>query len=834
MAPKTGALMTSPVKVKGLWDFTKQELLNEAQARGLWLNPKWTVPEIRSIVQEDMNRSTPNPLDAKAQLPTGLSKMTVAEMQATAEELGVEATKGTIMRLIRDNVGGGSQLVMSFGRYKGYLYSETPMGYRKWAMAEVASNPNRSEDLQMYANWCQMNAEVTTTPARYVEADDPELNAMERRELESAFDCEGQGEGTRHDETTTSELYYQRTGISGNGGRGVNEARPPNYDPRRFQDIRTTSTRSTMDVIPEGASLNEPTKEDCGAKIDDYESDSCGNAPEDFLPKVQEKDASDYDVKAGGYENRLRGDMGEECPDVSENNAEYQDRVYKAEPSREPSTSNPHAPGRRTNFHEYQISPKNGLDTQENQADFSNYQVPIVGDVLPQKNGLDIRENQADFSNYQVPIVGDVLSQKNDLDTRENQADYQVPIVGEMLDHVTICSGHGEMDRRAPRYDLGGPIAESLEACHSAFSEGRGGRPLFIEIHNRNNQLTRCMEANGFEALSIDLSEWDLSIQQNRVDLVQLVLDLEPDVVWCTPEYHLWKPSQDHRITHEQQARDLDEGRCRHHREHLSVMNEIYKLQAQGGRVAVVEHPNTFVAWSTRALNELDVYMVITDMCAYGAILPDHGGNPGAIKGPTRLKTTHEKIRDFLSRRCDGPHPHLDLRGHLPDGTPRSHAARDLQVGFCDRAAKALIETLNGLADAATPTTRPTTMSHVHTDGEKLAAQKLREKAFHVNDLQELAETLRLSCRKRHRKIYGGKEVKVEGVMGGLWTHGGMTGISSVSGELPNFVTYVNAFMRHRLENVATDVHCDHHNLPNSMSYTITFGEFSGWWPVGT
>ena len=195
MAPKSGALMTSPVKVKGLWDFTKQELLNEAQARGLWVNPKWTVPEIRSIVQEDMNRGTPNPLDAKAQLPVGLSKMTVAEMQATAEGLGVEipprATKGTIMRLIRDNAGGGSQLVMSFGRYKGYLYSETPMGYRKWAMAEVASNPNRSEDLQMYANWCQMNAEVTTTPARYVEADDPELNAMERRELESAFDCEG-------------------------------------------------------------------------------------------------------------------------------------------------------------------------------------------------------------------------------------------------------------------------------------------------------------------------------------------------------------------------------------------------------------------------------------------------------------------------------------------------------------------------------------------------------------------------------------------------------------------------------------------------------------------
>ena len=62
-------------------------------------------------------------------------------------------------------------------------------------------------------------------------------------------------------------------------------------------------------------------------------------------------------------------------------------------------------------------------------------------------------------------------------------------------------------------------------------------------------------------------------------------------------------------------------------------MNEIYKLQARGGRVAVVEHPNTSVAWNTKALNELDGYVVTTDMCAYGAILPDHGGKSGSYQG---------------------------------------------------------------------------------------------------------------------------------------------------------------------------------------------------------
>ena len=71
-----------------------------------------------------------------------------------------------------------------------------------------------------------------------------------------------------------------------------------------------------MDVIPEGASLDEPTKTDCGAKTDDYESGVCGDVQENLLPEVQEEGASDYDVKAGGYENKVRGDMGEECPVV--------------------------------------------------------------------------------------------------------------------------------------------------------------------------------------------------------------------------------------------------------------------------------------------------------------------------------------------------------------------------------------------------------------------------------------------------------------------------------------------------------------------------------------
>ena len=128
---------------------------------------------------------------------------------------------------------------------------------------------------------------------------------------------------------------------------------------------------------------------------------------------------------------------------------------------------------------------------------------------------------------------------------------------------------------------------------------------------------------------------------------------------------------------------------------------------------------------------------------------------------------------------------------------------------------------------------------HVH-QVESLAKEKLKQKQFFDHDFVELVEALDLRQRQRHRQIYGGKEVKVEGILGGLWTHGSMTGLSKVSGELPHLISYINAYVRDRVgdeygwcsfalnKNVATDVHCDHHNINHIPSITMTFGDFVG------
>ncbi|CAE7470136.1 RE2 [Symbiodinium sp. CCMP2592] len=147
-------LLTAPMvsRPKTLSEFTKAELIEEATARNLWFHPTWTVTEIRSLIQEDRrNPSGNHPADA------GMSKLTLEQLKERAMEKGYHlppyATKGTIMRILRDQAGMGPQSILTFGRFKGKMFKETPESYRTWALKEVTSHDNPSEDLVMFANW---------------------------------------------------------------------------------------------------------------------------------------------------------------------------------------------------------------------------------------------------------------------------------------------------------------------------------------------------------------------------------------------------------------------------------------------------------------------------------------------------------------------------------------------------------------------------------------------------------------------------------------------------------------------------------------------------------
>ncbi|CAE7261754.1 RE1 [Symbiodinium natans] len=135
---------------KNLSEFTKAELLAEAAARTLQVHERWTPAEIKSAIQEDRARGTDENIH-------GMQNLTLEQLKNRAMEAGyllpAYPTRGAIMRILRGQNGQGPQSLLNFGRFKGNMYKDTPLSYRAWALLEVESSDNPSEDLVMFANW---------------------------------------------------------------------------------------------------------------------------------------------------------------------------------------------------------------------------------------------------------------------------------------------------------------------------------------------------------------------------------------------------------------------------------------------------------------------------------------------------------------------------------------------------------------------------------------------------------------------------------------------------------------------------------------------------------
>ncbi|CAE7551345.1 GIP, partial [Symbiodinium necroappetens] len=145
--------MSQPSSTVPVWKMTKVQLLAEANARGLAVNPRWTCPELRTVLNADAeyHRTPGNPV------PKGLSSMTLAELKSEAEKLGIptstKETRGSLMLKVRDAVTPDTT-VMAIGRFRGSSYADIPENYAQWASDEEKANgDNMSPDLKRFVLW---------------------------------------------------------------------------------------------------------------------------------------------------------------------------------------------------------------------------------------------------------------------------------------------------------------------------------------------------------------------------------------------------------------------------------------------------------------------------------------------------------------------------------------------------------------------------------------------------------------------------------------------------------------------------------------------------------
>lgn len=170
-----------PAQPLSPWRMNRPELLVALDALQIPVRPRWTVPELwQTLIEQTRVEVDVTPLALK-----GLSKMILADLKTRCDEEGVslpeKPTRGLMIKLLREKVQPAGEQVVTFGKYKSWMYKEIPEAYLKWAIKETDANANASPDLVKLAHWAKEDLEKRATQARVAGAvpasEDPEVKA---------------------------------------------------------------------------------------------------------------------------------------------------------------------------------------------------------------------------------------------------------------------------------------------------------------------------------------------------------------------------------------------------------------------------------------------------------------------------------------------------------------------------------------------------------------------------------------------------------------------------------------------------------------------------------
>ena len=95
-------------------------------------------------------------------------------------------------------------------------------------------------------------------------------------------------------------------------------------------------------------------------------------------------------------------------------------------------------------------------------------------------------------------------------------------------------------------------------------------------------------------------------------------------------------------------------GELKRAKQHLEFCVELYRIQANGGRYFLHEHPAYASSWQTEIMESImkddGVTKVTCDQCQYGCA--DESGNP--VKKPTSFMTNAPELAKEPTNRCSG------------------------------------------------------------------------------------------------------------------------------------------------------------------------------------
>ena len=223
----------------------------------------------------------------------------------------------------------------------------------------------------------------------------------------------------------------------------------------------------------------------------------------------------------------------------------------------------------------------------------------------------------------------------------------------------------------------------------SAYRIADVDQATFWEVYSGSGNLSAAMRDLGFNVKSFDLPEWNFEDRGHRRAFFEMMDKEMPHVVWLAPPCTKWSPLQNFTKRSSEELELLHATRDYHHHTHLMFVRRVFLRMATLG-VAVIEHPRGSRAWSTPALCDLGLE-VIVDQCAMGAALPNERGETVPIMKTTKLAVNHALLVETLGAyRCDGSHRHQAVIGSCSTVGSRAKAAATYQPTMCVHLAEAL------------------------------------------------------------------------------------------------------------------------------------------------
>ena len=145
---------------------------------------------------------------------------------------------------------------------------------------------------------------------------------------------------------------------------------------------------------------------------------------------------------------------------------------------------------------------------------------------------------------------------------------------------------------------------------------------------------------------------WDFSLEAKRIEATEIVEQQKPMMLigspMCTPYSALQALNK-----HKKSQKDIDEMMTKA-KVHMDFVCSLYKLQLDGGRYFLHEHPATATSWELPCIKEIlyrdGVDITVGDQCQYGQ--KNKFGEP--LKKSTKWMSNSREVLRSLGKRCKG------------------------------------------------------------------------------------------------------------------------------------------------------------------------------------